>query len=410
MSEPRNPSGQGSVEALADLFELAEGQPLEALRIWKETYMSRIQQEGDGPGPLGRRFERLARIALEHAEPRLREEVTRSIVEVRDRLEALADPHRRKAAAFATGFQKGARSAARQGLAPVRPPEMRELRDVFQLEDFIAERSEAEALAWLIQGMENMRNDPARAHLAFRPLRLMPGQRLIEQLAGALNAGIEAGAHAPLLLRAAIKGYLKRDQGLPAPRLEVDLDFWRLFANLHPKAADIADVRGYLIWLVGTGARPEQTEPVVRAVCDLVARCTPVTGAQSAFFRWLKRATTLWMPIYERDLVNAEAAEARRGLISNVVSEDEALRQSLVENRGLIAKGVSSGDEELRDLIEALARRLDPEGGRKTLEDAARQLLSLETPDDEQRVMEMPAAANVGDHQNLTSRLKELVA
>jgi hypothetical protein len=405
VTDARTPADQGLADAFADLFDLAETDPAGALRIWKESFMPRIQQEGLGMGPAARRFERMARIALDHAEPDVRPEVERSIILAREQLETLTRSNRQQAGAFATGFLKAARLAARRGLAPARGAEMRELRDVFQLEDFIAERSEAEVLDWLIKGMDRVRNEPARAHLAFRPLRLMPGQRLIEQLAAALKAGLEAGARAPGLLRAAMKGYLKRDRGVPAPRAELDLDFWRLLSFMEPKANDIADVRGYLLWLADTDAPPESKEPVVRAVCDLVSWCAPVTGAQSTFFRWLKRGSGLWKSVYERDLVNAEAAEAQLGLISNVLSEETAVRKALAENLDLITEGVSANDENVRELVEVFARRLDVDHGDATLEEAAHRLLVLGAKETVERVLVMPAARSVGDHDNLARKV-----
>jgi hypothetical protein len=305
-------------ESFEDVLELASADPVKALRIWEDELMPSIEQSGAGAGSISRRFERVARIALTHVTPELLEDVERTIVALRKRLVAFADRRRATAVAFAKGFRKAARFAVRTGASAPRPVKMRELRDVLQLEERLTGWTEGEALDWLVESLDRARSDPPMGHLAFRPLRLFPGQRLIEQLAAGLLAGERVDARTPTIVRDIVAGYLRRDIEDPAPDLERDLDMWRLITFMSPNARTIADARRYLRWLSAAVPGQPIRDRLVEAVCNEVAATTPVTGAQSTFFRWLRRDGVLWRPEFARDLAAAEEAEASVGLISNV--------------------------------------------------------------------------------------------
>ena len=306
-------------EAFGKIMASVECDPLGSLRKWRDVLMPHIERMGAGAGP--RRFERLASAVLKHADADLSDEVNEEISTVRSELAVLVAAKHQFAKAFSFGFGAGVgRVGRREQLA--RRPSMPELRDIFQLEERLADKPEGMSLSWLLKGLDDVRANPVTRHLAFRPLRLFPGSRIIEQLADALIAGEQAGARVPGILNEAIFSHLKRDKGAPPENLERDLDLWRLLTALKPNATTIAEARSYLLWLSQTNAERSIQDALVDAVCQEVAATTPITGAQTAFFLWLKRNGVFWRLELDRHLEAAETAERNSNMISDVGTGD----------------------------------------------------------------------------------------
>lgn len=271
------------------LFRELRQSPVATMESWLAAFTDAELQAH--PTLHGEAFDRLAELALATPSPDSRK-LGALIRRARKRITG----QRRDEAfeLFSTEFAQGLREAAAAVASPTSTP-LSDLEDVADLERLSLTWTVGEWQGWVNVGIEAVAAQAPLAHLAFAPIRLFPGERLIPQLAAALTEGEAHGFTAARQLRNALVKDLQERADAFSAVPEQDRRLWQLLAAVDPRVIIIPIARAYverLPHLMSLG----EAEAVVEQVCRAVEAVSPANRAQSAFFGWLRRSSTFWTP------------------------------------------------------------------------------------------------------------------